>query len=204
MDEKRIGEEEKEAIKFLERDFNQSYQQMRHYDGQMFEILKFMFTGYTTVIGVAIGLYEFGLKENKTLTAPAIAILCVGLIFGLFMFALTIRNRVYFVQVARYINEQRKLFLVLKPMGFQNESRMYTNCSQPPYFNFRSSQAWFAYIVAALNATLVTVLSFITCMTPAAALGIGIGLFLAQLVSGIVYLKSREGKSASGAVFGKE
>mgnify|MGYP001603832446 CR=1 FL=1 len=38
-----ISDQEKEALKFLERDFNQSFQQMRHYDAQIFDILKFMF-----------------------------------------------------------------------------------------------------------------------------------------------------------------
>lgn len=54
------SEQEKEAVKFLERDFNQCFQQMRHYDSQIFDILKFMFTGYTALIGVALGLYKFG------------------------------------------------------------------------------------------------------------------------------------------------
>lgn len=53
-----ISDQEKEALKFLERDFNQSFQQMRHYDAQIFDILKFMFTAYSVLIGVALGLYQ--------------------------------------------------------------------------------------------------------------------------------------------------
>ena len=133
------SEQEKQAFKFLERDFNQCFQQMRHYDTQIFDILKFLFTAYTALIGVAFALYRFGLKESIDFTFPAIAALTVALILGLFMFALTIRNRVYFVQVARYINEQRKFFFQFKPMGFDNKSKMYTNHNQPPYFNWRSA-----------------------------------------------------------------
>jgi hypothetical protein len=200
-----ISEQEKESLKFLERDFNQSFQQMRQYDSQIFDILKFMFTAYSALIGIALGLYQFSLKENKDLALPAIAALAVGLVIGLFMFALTIRNRVYFVQVTRYINEQRGFFFKYKPMGFENLSKMYTDCTQPPYFNWRSSHSWLCYIGAALNSTLLGTLLYILypCTFNPATVGSPV-LFLLQLVIAIGYLKSREGKSASNAVFGKE
>jgi hypothetical protein len=141
-------EMEKEAIRFLERDFEQCFKQMRHYDVQIFEILKFMFTAYSALIGVSIGLYQFSLKENHDLYWAAIAALSVGLILGIFLFAVAIRNRVYFVLVTRYINEYRDFFLKINPLGFENKTKMYTNYTQPPYFNWRSSQAWLSYIVA--------------------------------------------------------
>lgn len=199
-----ISEQEKEALKFLDRDFNQSFQQMRYYDAQIFDILKFMFTAYTLLIGGAIGLYQFGLKENKDISTPAIAALAVGLVLGLFMFALIVRNRVYFVQVARYINEQRGFFLAFKPMGFENKSQMYPNHKQPPYFNWRSSQAWLCYIVASLNSILLGVLLYIIYPGEWKIIIFGILiLFIIQLAIAITYLTSRENKSASGAVFGK-
>lgn len=64
-----------------------------------------MFTSYSVIAGVSLGLYQFGVKESKNLTLPAIAPLIIGLVLGLFMFALAIRNRVYFVQVTRYVND---------------------------------------------------------------------------------------------------
>lgn len=156
-----VPEKEKEALKFLERDFNQCFQQMRHYDAQIFDILKFMFTAYTVLIGVALGLYKFGIEKDIDMALPALAMLSVCLLIGLFMFALSIRNRVYFVQVTRYVNEQRGFFLCYKPLGFENASKMYTDYFQPPYFNWRSSQAWFMYIIAFLNSTLLGALLYI-------------------------------------------
>jgi hypothetical protein len=199
-----IKEQEKEALKFLDRDFNQSFQQMRHYDAQIFDILKFMFTAYTALIGVALGLYQFGLKESKDLSLPAIAALIVGLILGLFMFALVIRNRVYYVQVTRYVNEHREFFLKHKPLGFENKSKMYTNYRQPPYFNWRSSHSWLYYIVAMLNSILFGILLYIV-FSGAWKTVISESLLLCgiQLVIAVAYLKSRENKSASEAVFGK-
>lgn len=203
-----ILEQEKEALKFLERDFNQSFQQMRHYDAQLFDTLKFMFTAYSALIGVSLGLYQFGLKENKYIALPAIAALIVGLIFGLLMFALTIRNRVYFVQIARYINEQRGFFFKYKPMGFENKSRMYTNHEQPPYFNWRSSQTVLYGTIATLNSSLFGILLFIGFSSDSNRWSITLSgyiiLFIIQSAGAIWYLRSRENKSASRAVFGKE
>lgn len=45
------------ARNFLENDFNQCFEQVRHYDTQIVDIFKFLATFYTTVAGIAIGLY---------------------------------------------------------------------------------------------------------------------------------------------------
>ena len=202
-----ISEQEKEALRFLESDFNQCFHQMRHYDSQIFDILKFMFTGYTALIGVALGFYKFGVKKGIDFSLPISAALSVGLMLGLFMFILAVRNRVYFVQVARYINEQRSLFLRYKPLGFNNKSKMYIDHLQPPFFNWRSSQFWFMCIIASLNSTLSGVLLFILLSSyhrwKIALIGFLI-LYSIQLIFAVLYLKSRESKSASKAVFGEE
>lgn len=196
---------EKEAVRFLERDFNQCFQQMRHYDSQIFDILKFMFTAYSVLIGIAIGVYQFGLKENHDLSLAAIAAIITGLILGIFMFALTIRNRVYFVLVTRYINEHREFFLNHYPLGFKNKTKMYTNYTQPPYFNWRSSQSWLCYISAALNSVLLMVLLYILFPREwGLILGFSGIFYLLQIAIAINYLTTRENKSASQAVFGKE
>ena len=193
-----ISDQEREALKFLERDFNQCFQQMRHYDSQIFDILKFMFTAYTALIGVALGLYQFGVKEKIYLIPPAIAALIIGLVLGAFMFYLVLINRAYYVRVARYINEQRNLFLSFKPLGFENISRMYTNEKQP-YFSRESSQIWLAYIIGALNSTLLGVLLFILLALYSykwlIVIGGGLAFLSIQLVIVIKYLKSQESKS---------
>jgi len=154
-------EQEKEALRFLVHDFNQCFEQMRHYDTLTFNILKFMFTAYSALIGVSIGFYQFGLQQSKDLSSPAIAVLIIGLILGLLMFAIIVHNRVYYIQVARYINEQRGFFIKVKPMGFENKSRMYVDCELPSYFNWRSSYSLLCYIIAVLNSTLLGVLLYI-------------------------------------------
>jgi len=195
-----ISELEKESLRFLERDFNQSFQQMRYYDSQIFDILKFVFAAYSALIGVSLGLYQFGLKESRDLTLPATAALIVGLTLGLFMLALIIRNRAYFVQVARYINEQRDYFFRHKPPEFENKSKMYTDCSRPRFSNWHSSQMFLAYIIAALNSALCGVLAFISLSACWKWWAVGISstaLLIIQLGSGLTYLRMREKKYSS-------
>jgi hypothetical protein len=194
-----ISEQEKESLKFFERDFNQCFHQMRYYDSQIFDILKFIFAAYSALIGVSLGLYQFGLKESRDFTLPTTAALLIGLILGFFMLALVIRNRAYFVQVARYINEQRGYFFQHKPPEFRNESRMYTDCSRPRFLNWRSSQLFLAYIIATLNSTLCGVLLFISLPVQWKWWAVGIAsivLLILQLGVALTYLRMREKKSS--------
>lgn len=189
------------AADFLERDFNQCFGQMRHYDNQILSIVKFTFTAYSALIAVAVGLYQFSQTENVDLVPVGIAILAVGYLFGTFMFSLIVRNRVYFVIVARYVNEHRRLFLAVKPLGFENETGMYTSTSFPQYFNWRSSQAFYLYLVALLNSILLFALLGIKTSPYLAIAGLVISL-VGHLGLAIRYLVTREGKSSGEAAFG--
>ena len=136
----------------------------------------------------------------------AMFILGAGFVFGLLIYCLAIRNRVYYVVVCRYINEHRELFLKSKPLGFKNSSGMYVNPTAPAYFNWCSWQSWLSYIIAFLNALLSALLVLYCSNGDCWALTVIIGIItaLAQIGLGIAYLKSREGKGGSQAVFGKE
>jgi hypothetical protein len=196
----------KEEAKFLDRDFNQCFEQMRHYDGQIFDICRFAFTAYTAVIGAALALYKYGIDKGIAYTVPAVGILAAGLLFGLCMIALVVRNRVYFVFVTRYINEHRGFFLEKRPLGFEDQTRMYTRPDLPPFFNWRSSQMLLLVVLSGLNSFLVGTIIFLYsggenwCWV----LGTAFLFWLGQMISAIAYLKSREEKSASRAVFGRE
>lgn len=203
-----LTDQQKEVAKFLDRDFSQCFEQMRYYDGQIIDICKFAFTGYTAIVGAALTLYKYGTDKGIDFRAPAVAILAIGLLLGICLLALMARNRVYFVVVTRYVNEHRQYFLAQKPLGFENQSRMYTNPSQPPFFDWRSSQALLLYILAVLNSGLLAVGLYLLCINVACRWAILIAastLFLmAELVLTISYLVTREGKSASRTVFGRD
>lgn len=197
-----------EAAKFLDRDFNQCFTQLRHYDAQLWDICKFAFTGYSAVLALSVGLFEYSRDHDANLVPSAMALLLVSLLLGLFLFALAVRNRVYFVFVTRYINEHRQFFLSAKPFGFSNSSGMYTNPKQPPFFNWRSSQAWLCYIVASLNAVLggsvvrmgVRARADVWVLTASTFAA----MFVVQVWLAVWYLNTRENKGASKAVFGRD
>lgn len=192
-----------EAAAFLERDFSQCFEQMRHYDSQLWDICKFSFTAYTVLIGVAVGLYQYSLENAANFKPAIVAILIAAFFLGIAFFALAVRNRVYFVVVTRYINEHRKHFLMARPLGFENATRMYTNRRQPPYFNWRSSQSLLLYVISALNGGLLAAVVFVLydAMLLRSLAVLGIATFV-QLICAIIYLATREDRSASRAVFG--
>jgi hypothetical protein len=200
--------ENDEMVKFLEADFNQCFQQMRHYDCLNYEIIKFMASAYVALIGAGIGLYEFGITKGQDYTLVILITFAIAFLLGLFMYMSLIRNRVYYVHVTRYVNEIRKTFLDKKPLGFENKSKMYTNCQQPPFFNWRSSQAYIIYVTATINGCLFgTILYVLFCNSAykwCCAIGSTSILIVLQLTIGIIYLITRNNKSASQSVFGKE
>ncbi len=191
------------AVSFLENDFNQCFAQVRHYDAQIVDIFKYLATFYTTVAGISIGLYQFSIEKKLDIVSGLISGLSVAFLFGVCMFFLILRNRVYFVFCMRYLSEHRGFFLSAKPLGFENKSRMYTDHKKPPFFNILSSQSLWLYVVAILNSALLGVILYIAKVSCGIVTITCAIVLLGQLVSGIAYLKSRENKSASAAVFGK-
>ena len=200
--------EDGEAAKFLERDFNQCFMQLRHYDSQIWNICRFAFTTYITVLGAALGLYQYSEDKDLNLIPAAIGVLGAGLVLGLLLYSLVVCNRAYYVLVCRYINEHRKFFLEGRPFGFENVSGMYMNSAIPPYFNWRSWQSWLCYLIALLNGLLAALLIFyfldecswhwpltVTIWIITASIQIGLG---------ITYLKSREDKRDSKGISAKE
>ncbi|MBK6629396.1 MAG: hypothetical protein IPJ87_01630 [Flavobacteriales bacterium] len=150
-----------EAVKFLERDFSESYGQLRHYDTQITDLMKFSVTLYIATLSAAIGVYQFSLEKGFRLDLAVKALLISGLLAGLLMLWLLVRSRVYFVRVARYINEHRHFFTRVKPLGFPNDSAMYTDAKYPKYFSWGSSHSVFAYVASAMNASLLATLLFV-------------------------------------------
>ena len=147
-------------------------------------------------------LYQYSAEKSFNLIPAAIGVLGAGLVLGVLLYSLVICNRAYYVLVCRYINEQRKLFLEAKPLGFENISGMYVNAAIPRYFNWRSWQSWLCYLIALLNALFAALLIFYFldgcswCWPLTVTIGIITALI--QIGSGITYLKSREDKRVSG------
>jgi hypothetical protein len=201
-----ISDEQKEFAAYLKKDFEQCFQQMRHYDSQVIDVLKFAFTAYAALIGAALTLYHYGIETKIDYRSPVIAILLIGFLMGICLVAVFTRNRVYYVIVTRYVNEHRAFFLKSKPLSFENNSEMYTDFSKPRFFHWRSTQTFFLCILTALNTALLICALVIHGYLKAGDVGwlIAVSLiaFVGQLAIPIMYLITREGQSADRAVFG--
>lgn len=190
----------KEAADFLARDFDQCFAQLRHYDTQSNSAVKFAASAHAVLIGAAITLYQVS-KSNNVDLAPAVGAVLIGAFYlGLITFLLVVRNRVYYVVVARYINAHRQFFLASKPLGFENPTGMYTDATQPPYFNAISSDSFLLYFVALINSGLLLAVCWLAGFFGWACF-IGGATLVIHLVVAISYLLSREGKTADDAVF---
>ena len=144
-----------EAVGFLERDFIQSFMQLRHYDSQIWQMCRFVYVAYVAIFGIGSGLYQYSVEEKKDFTYVFIAVFGVSLCFGILFYWLIIQYRAYYVRVCHYINEHRALFLETRPLEFKNVAGMYTSPSSPPYFHWNSSHLILSYVIAFLNSVLV-------------------------------------------------
>jgi hypothetical protein len=161
MADKEISEQEREAIRFLEQDYGECYEQLRLMDNQIVEIIKFLLSMYVSIIGVAIGLSNFLGEAKYDFMAPVKISLLTVFIIGIFILWFVLQRRVYYVKTARYLNEQRKLFFSFKPLGFSNLSRMHVDINQET-LQWQSSHLILTYIIATLNGILIGTLLFIS------------------------------------------
>lgn len=185
-----------EKNKFLERDFNQCFVQIRHHDSQIWNVCRFAFTAYIAILGTVIAIYQYSTEKDLDLIPAAIAVSATGFVLGLQIYTLAIRNRVYYVIVCRYINEHRQLFLRDNPLGFKNSTRMYTDPRYPQYLDWTSWQCWLSMIVASLNRFTCGLTIFLILHERSHSLLLatiaGAMVLLIQVISGVAYLRSRE------------
>jgi len=195
------------AAAFLVRDFDQAFAEKRRLEDQVWDTCKFAFAVHSGAIGLSVGLYQYSLDKQLELRAPAIALLSLALLVGLFLLFMMARVRVYFVAASRYINEQRALHLSLQPLGFVNSTGYYSDATQPKYFTWRSTQVWALCLVALLNAASGATVVFLllaqwSYVTSAAMAGL-VTTLAVQLTAVRRHLDRCESLTTSQAVWGK-
>ena len=78
-----LSDTDKEFASFLQRDFEQCFQQLRHYDAQVVDLLKFVFhPAYTALFAAALTLFQYGVTAKVNYGMPAASILFVGFVVG--------------------------------------------------------------------------------------------------------------------------
>lgn len=200
----------------LAADFQQCFEQMRHYDETFHRTLQFGFGGVVAVIVASAALVEqYGLTQLITTTVGLM--LLVSSVAGFLLVVSLARNRVYFAFVGRYVNEVRALYLAQSPGGISNKAGIYTDPGFPRIFNPFSSHSIQLYFLSSCNSFLFTcgvVALFVsralaTSGSPAVNWEVGLLFFtlslLVQIGWVVLYWCHKERKrTADSAVFGKK
>lgn len=123
---------------FLSIDFAQSYEQLRQYNESIRRVFEFAFGGIVAVASATAVLIE-------KYPHPSVFWFVAGLLISSSLAATLLyfsyaRNRIYFVKVARFVNEIRFEYLKREPLGFQNTSGMWCDPKHPAAFDLFSSQ----------------------------------------------------------------
>jgi 5'(3')-deoxyribonucleotidase len=134
-------------------DFQQCFEQMRHYDDGFRETVGFGFGGVLAVVAAYAALVgTYGLKPVVLVALGLLTLL--GSLMGTLLVMWLARNRVYYAFVCRYVNEIRCAYTAGSPGGVQNKAGMYTDVSLPPILNPWSTQTLQVYFLSLCTALL--------------------------------------------------
>jgi hypothetical protein len=137
----------------LHSDFEQCFEQMRHYDDAFQSALQFAYTGVVAVAGASGTLLQIW-HANPLNLATVSLILLFSWLAGVVILMLLAKNRVYFAKVARYVNEIRHLYLEKRPAGIANKADMFNKVAFPAILDFASTQTFQIYLVSAFDSFL--------------------------------------------------
>lgn len=137
-------------FELLKIDFQQCFQQMRHYDSIFWSTVKFIFTGYAVMFTATGIILELELSSRIAWTGITTLLFFTGFAGTLLQLVL-LRNRIYYVRVARFVNEVRQSYLNKKVMGVQNIAGLYDDPRSPKALNLMSSQLIITYFMIICN-----------------------------------------------------
>ena len=137
----------------LQSDFEQCFEQMRHYDDAFQNALQFAYTGVVAVAGASGTLLQIWHTTPLNLATVSFVLLFSWLAGVVVVMSLA-KNRVYFAKVARYVNEIRKLYLDKSTSGIANEAGMYTDVRFPPILHWGSTQTLQVFLASAFDSFL--------------------------------------------------
>jgi len=177
-----------QSLEFLKIDFQECFEQMRHYDRLFWQVTAGIFS-----LDAAILATVFNLLESKYFSTSILGLVVFGgFIIGIIALWFLLKNRIYYVKVARFVNEVRRQYLENKPLGVENQAGLYTNPEYPKYSNLTSSQLTSVYIMIIINSFYAFVgLLFLTENSGIALLSF-VSLLIIQVILTVCFLRSKE------------
>lgn len=181
-----------ESIDFLTKEYGEAYTHMRHYDSISYSFITFAFTFDLAALTASLTIYNYFLEKNQVILKPLGYLLMLATLVGLLLLLLSVRNRVYFVRVARHVNSIRKFFKDNMEVKF-DFGNMYLDPQCPKYFNWLSTYSLTFYLISFINAVMFSVAY---CSVIADTIQVDwrtlVIAFLVQVVSVISYLMHQE------------
>lgn len=153
------------SVAFLAKDYEYACSQMKYYDGQMYDYMKYLFTAYAAIISIVGLLDKLGVGSGYFLLVAEL-LLFTGFSIGVILALMIMTTRMYFVVVARYANTLRQFFLKRQKddvkYGFSNDSGMWDSPSIPHYaFSLSSAHTWIMLVPVFLNSMVFGVLVYL-------------------------------------------
>jgi hypothetical protein len=192
---------------FLLFEYQECFNHMRHYDSVEIDFIKFSFSGYIALVGGSFALLQYlkGTPQGKLYVAT---VLFLGFLGGIILLAFAVRNRSYYVIVARQVNTIRKYFLENSELDFINHNKCYLNDKKPQNFNPKSTYTFLITLLILFNSVILSGAVWLLVkylMAPIFIWLIGIATIIISAVLqfkfSIDYLRKCDNKSADEAIF---
>ncbi len=197
------GRETKPDRSYLLKEYEECFEQLRFYDTRQTDFVKYYYALASAVIAAQFALLKFLTSTTNSFFDSLIALSFVCFIAGVLFYVAMLRNRVYFVFVARQINALRGYLLKADP-GF-NLNQMYTTTELPTYRagSLQTVEIFGVTLTSSLfGAALVYGISskFAFPLPLAFSASFLILIAIIQIVLGIRYLRSENRKSANDVI----
>jgi hypothetical protein len=139
-----------EVAKFLDTEYSECFDQIRHYESIADSYLKYATAGYPVIVGGISALYTILDVDYRNIVVSALLLLTF--FAGTAVLALLLTNRSYYVVVARQINAIRHYFLRnTNELDFIKYNRAYLDSDKPCAYNPNSTSTRLFDIVSILN-----------------------------------------------------
>lgn len=181
----------KQAIlDLLKIDFQQCFEQMRHYDRIFLQFVAGIFSFNIGILIILFKLFQNSTKQYLFFNFEQVwlIILIMALCVGIFSLIFLSRNRLYYIRVARFVNEVRSHYLNAQPLNISNKANLYIDYTSPKAFSFFSTQLILIYILSIINAFYLFILVFIITKNFRISFGSSIALLIIQVLGTLTLL----------------
>jgi hypothetical protein len=140
---------------FLLKEYDQCFNQMRHYDNVSVSMIKFAFSIYSALGTIAFAIYQFLYRNENSLNVIIGSIALFTFLVGFIIVLMLTRNRLYFVSVAKQVNRIRNLSIYKSKSVFDFKSALPYDPNIPKAFNIRSIYLITIFLLCFMNSVAI-------------------------------------------------